>query len=153
MASANRSAYILDSVRGTLDNDTDITVVKVWRNEFGDTIIAYPHLISQAFLDYGESGYNTGHGMATVNILIHDKVVNDASGTGVATDQYGAIVQKVEELFENMALPIQETHTGGLFATTIHSIRITSWDGLFDNNAGKVMTACSLEVQFTHTVI
>jgi hypothetical protein len=153
MPYANRSAFIIGTVRDILDGDTDISVVKVWKAEFGSTIIAYPHIMTQSFTETLEDGYNSGLGEATVNILIHDKVAGDTQATGVATDQYGAIVQKVEELFENATLPVNDTHSGGLFKTTIHDIRVTSWDGMFDNAAGKLMTACSLKVDFTHTKV
>jgi hypothetical protein len=153
MAYANRSAFIIGTVRDILDGDADISVVKVWKEEFGSSIIAYPHFINQVFTETLEDGYNSGLGEAVVNIFIHDKVPGDSQGVGVMTDQYGAIVQKVEELFEKATLPVNDTHTGNLFKTTIHDIRVTSWDGLWDNAAGKLMTACSLKVDFTHTKV
>ena len=147
---ANRSAYILERVRAVLATDTSINVVKVWKGDFQDRIIAYPFILNQTFTDFGENGYNIGNGVATVNILFHDKTQADPSASGVNTDAYGELISKVEILFADTVLPVHEAHTGNVFATTIHDMRITSWDGQFDIGDTKVNIGCLLEVQFTH---
>ena len=147
---ANRSAYILEQVRTVLATDATINVIKVWKADFRDGIVAYPFILNQTFTSVWENGYNTGEGIAQVNILFHDKTQADPSGAGINTDAYGEIVAKVEKLFADCVVPRYEAHTGNVFATTIHDMRITSWDGQFDIGDTKVNIGCLLEVQFTH---
>ena len=152
--SANRSAYILATVRDILDAETTFDVVKVWRESPSlDKATVYPFILNQTFTEYSEDGYNTGYGTASVNVIIHQKVTGDPAREGTNTDKYGEIVQKVEELIENATWPVYEAHTGNLFKTAIHDIRILSWDGQFDNGDTKVNIGCLLNIDFTHTKV
>ena len=151
---ANRTTYILNWVRGVLDDEATFRVVKVWRGDFDDEkVLVYPFILNTAFTDFDEAGYGVGNGVMTLNVLFHSKCGGDTDATGNNTDEYARIVAATEYLIDNVDLPTSETHTGNVYKTWIQSARVTGWDGQFDVGDTKTVTACTIEVRFAHRFV
>lgn len=155
---ANRSAFILSEVRTALAAETSFTVVNIDRPNNGDAVQVYPFILSQATRETLEDGAGDSTGVAIVNILFDVPVNADANDTGTATVSYGDVVQKCENALADWettitSTPPKDTHTGGLFKTTITGLRVQGWDGLYDKGQTSYVTACTIEVYYTHIAL
>lgn len=155
---ANRTEFILSEVRTALAAETSFTVDTVHRPNSTSGIAVYPFILSQETRETLEDGAGDSTGSASINILFDLKVGNDPSGTGLATALYGDIVQKTENALADWestitSTPPRDTHTGGLFKTIITGMRVLGWDGLYDRGSTQFVTACSIEVYYTHIAL
>lgn len=148
---ANRSQYILDVIRGVLDDDPAFEVVKVFKDSFTDSrAIVYPFLTNQSTTARYEDG-SVAEGRALVTVYVNAKSETDPGATGKGHAVHGDITQKIETRIENLALPVQETHANGSWTTTIQDVYVTSVGGFIDQGQNQIKVEYQLEVQWqTH---
>lgn len=155
---ANRSIFILDSVRNALDANALFTLHKVHRPSFNADVNCYPYIVSQRTGETLEDGAGDSTGVCTVGVLFDAKVQSDPQAQGLGTQKYGQIVQACEDALANWETAIiatkpSDVHTGGLFKTVITSIKLTGWDGHWDNGGNGIMVGCQIEVNYMHIAL
>jgi len=149
MPSANRTAFILDTVRGTLDNETTFDVVKVWRDgHYASNPIVYPYVMSTNVTEVQENG-TLEHGITIVGVFVNASAQADTSKAGNATDKYADIMAKAAATIDAVTLPVAETHTDGK-KTRIYSMVMNYQGGFFDIADNKIATDFQLTIHWLH---
>ena len=144
---ANRTAYILETIRTGLAVDTGFDVLKVWRDTMTDNkVVTYPFVASQSHTGTYEDG-TTSEGRTTVIVYANAKYESDPSGgTGNGHVMHGDITQRMETAIYNIATPITNTHTGNVWKTNISNIWLSAAGGFLDTNQGIVKAEYTIEV-------
>lgn len=142
---ANRTAFIMDLIRGALATETTFDVVKVFKDSFSDArAIVYPFIQSQTVMESYEDGYPS-RGRAVVVVYVNAKSETDPGATGKAQALHGVITQKLEDAITDLAIPDSDTHTSG-WTTTVHSAFVTGIGGLVDQAQNQIKTEYTIEV-------
>lgn len=146
MPSANRTAYLITTVRDMFAADTTLDVVKVWQDKvYKAEPMVYPYVQSTTFLETMENG-RVEHGVTVFGVFVNVKVPAETlTPTGKATDKYAEVIGKCEACINSMTLPVRETHTDTT-KTAITSIAMATQNGFFD------MKDQNVNIDFTITV-
>lgn len=155
---ANRSVFILDSVRNALDANALFTVHKVHRPSFNADVNCYAYIVTQTVGDVLEDGAGDSTGTCTVGILFDARVQSDPQNQGLGTAKYGEIVQAAEDALANWESAIisskpSDTHTGGLFKTVITGFRFIGWDGHWDTGGNGIAVGAQLDINYLHIAL
>ena len=155
---ANRSVFILDQVRTALDANPLFTVHKVHRPKFTADVNAYPYIVSQRTGEILENGAGDSTGVCTVGVLFDANVASDPQALGLGTAKYGDIVQACEDALADWETSIlsskpSDSHTGGMFKTIITHVKLTGWDGHWDNGGNGIAVGCQIEVNYMHIAL
>jgi len=158
MASSNRTAFILKTVRDTLDTVNNLTVLNVFKERVTTGITAYPFILNQATTMALDEGGGDTNGVAQLNVILHKAIGKDTADAGTGTDAYAELIEDIEDAFADLqsqvtSQPLYETHGGGRFKTAIYNVIVTGWDGYFDVKADQLRTACSIDVYYRHIAL
>lgn len=148
---ANRTAYIIDTIRTGLESETSFTVERQWRDSMSDAkTIVYPFIASQTYTSFYESGLPRD-GRATIVCYVNAKVAADPSGaTGNVQQAHGIITAKIETAIYNIVLPIRDTHTGGIWRTVLNDIYVSAVGGVIDSGQTSLKAEYTIEVLWAH---
>lgn len=149
MPSANRTAYLITTVRDMFATDATLDVVKVWQEKaYPSEPMVYPFIQSTTFLETMENG-RVEHGLTTFGVFVNVAVTGETlTPTGKGTDKYAEVIGKCEACINSTVLPKTETHTDTT-KTTITSIAMATQNGFFDMKDNKVNIDFTITVHWT----
>lgn len=144
---ANRTAYILQTIRTALATNQAFDVQTVFRDTFSDAkIIVYPFVQSQRITDRWEDGKAYG-GATTILVYVNAKVPADHAGTvGYVQQYYNDITNDIERIVYDIDLPIVETHTGSEWRTSLRDVYVSNIGGAIDQGQQQLKIEYQLEV-------
>lgn len=150
MPSANKYAYLLETVRAALATDSTLSVQKVYNTSErpdGSRVIVYPFVTTITQNELREHGNVKG---GTCLITIWADVQCNAEGAtpnGNSFAAYASTLAKIEAAIATITESSQETHTDGK-TTAIFSAVLSSTGGHVDNGDTTIDADCQVTLTF-----
>lgn len=154
MASTSRYAFVLDSLRSYLDDESTFDVRKVFTKETftsNTKTLIYANIISDDLAQFSaESRLNYGARTIKVGIYAVATKALDTADAGTGAILHGQIVEKIDARIDAWAntLPTGDTTTAG-YTVTIHSIQTAGVTGHVDDKSPTVALLYELDVHYT----
>ena len=154
MATTSRYAFALDILRNRLTDDPGFDVRSVFTKETSapvGKVLVYANIVSDDVASIiTESAYERAYRKLRVGIYAHAKSSLDSTEAGIATVEYGKIVERIDKVIDAMAddLPEADVSAAG-YTISLLNVNTMSVSGFVDDKSDSIKILYEIEIGYT----